>query len=320
MVKVVIVHNYPDENIEQQYLPENAVVEFKYSPTEELLIENCQDADGIISSSEPLTEKVIKGLRKCKIIAKESIGFDNIDIAAAAKRGIAVTNLPTYCVHEVADHTMALLLCLNRRIIPYHNNVQSKKWQYDLCSGMVRLANQTLGLYGFGHIAKLVARRALGFGLKVIVYDKFVDSGTINDWGVEFVDSDTLLALSDIVSVHLPLTKETQSYFNKAIFAKMKKSPIFINTSRGKVVNENDLADALDAGRISAAGLDVLPSEPDLSATRLLKRENVIVTPHMAFYSDTSMYDMRKLSALSITNYLRGNWGEINIVNGIVKT
>ncbi len=318
MVKVVIAHALPDKNIEQLYLPAEAIVEFRYSPTEEELIKNCKDADAIITSSEPFTRKVINELANCKIIAKESIGYDNIDVKAAAEKNIAVTNLPTYCVNEVADHVMALLLALNRNLIAYHNSVQKKEWKYDLCPGMIRLSGQTLGLIGFGNIARQVAQRAQGFGLKVIAYDKFLDAALAKTMGVDLASFEEVLEKADIISAHLPLTADTSGIFTKETFQKMKRAPVFINTSRGGLVIEEDLIDALDRGIIKAAGLDVISSEePDLGKCRLLGRDNVIVTPHMAFYSATSMYDMRKLSALSVTHYLNGEFDKVSIVNGV---
>lgn len=320
MIKVVITHALPDANIEQQYLPQDAIVEFRHSPTEEALIKNCKDADAIISSSEPFTRNVISALTKCKIIAKESIGFDNIDVQAAAEKNIAVTNIPTYCINEVADHTLALILCLNRNMILYNHSVQQKEWKYDLCPGMIRLNGQVLGLVGFGNIAKQVAKRAQGFGLKIIAHDKFADISQAALMNVDMVGIDDLLARADLISTHLPLTKDTAAFFDKDKFNKMKKTPIFINTSRGGLVVENDLVDALDEGKIKAAGVDVLSSEPpDLLHCKLLGRDNVILTPHMAFYSDSSLYDMRKFSALSITHYLGGEIEKVNIVNGLKK-
>lgn len=320
MIKVVVTHSLPDENIEQRFLPEGATIEFRHSPTEEELIKNCKDADAIISSAEPFTRRVINELRNCKIISKESIGFNNIDIKAAAAKDIAVTNIPTYCINEVADHTLALILSLNRKLIPYHNSVQKKQWQCDLFPGLIRLEGQILGLFGFGNIGRNVAKRAQGFGLKVIVYDQFVDPAIAKAMNVEYVEVDDILQNADIISLHLPLTEDNAGFFNKEKFDKMKKKPIFINTSRGGHVVEEDLIAALDKGKIRAAGLDVLKSEdPDLDNCRLLGRDNVIITPHMAFYSDTSLYDMRVLSALSITNYLKGDLDKVSIVNGVGK-
>lgn len=320
MIKVVIAHALPDQNIEQRYLPADAVVEFRYSPTEEELIKNCKDADAIITSSEPVTRRVIHELTNCKIIAKESIGYDNIDVKAAAEKNIAVTNLPTYCVNEVADHVLALILALNRNLIAYHRSVQNREWKYDLCKGMVRLDGQILGLVGFGNIARQVAKRAQGFGIKAIAYDKFPNAAVAKSMNVELVTFDEILEHADIISAHLPLTKDTTGLFSKAVFSQMKKRPVFINAARGGVVVEEDLIAALDKGIVSAAGIDVLSSEePELEKCGLLGRDNVIVTPHMAFYSDTSLYDMRKLSALSITNYLNGELDKVSIVNGVGK-
>lgn len=321
MYKIVLTYPKESSEIERQFIPENSVLEVKHCPTEEDLIENLQDADAVISAYEPFTARVMDALPKLKVISQASIGFNTVDIKAAAERGIAVINNPHYCVSEVADHTMALLLTLDRRIKIYEKSVQEdKEWNYELCPDIVRLSEQVLGLFGFGNIARQVAKRAQAFGMKVIAADPYANLELANKMNVEIVTNEELLERSDIISIHAPLTDETRGYFSMEKFKMMKRKPFIINAGRGAIINEEDLVKALDLELIKGAGLDVLTEEdPDLENSRLLGRPNVVITPHVAYYSQTSQYEIQKMSAYNITLYFNGEYDKLSIVNGVKK-
>lgn len=287
--------------------------------TEEDLIRNCKDADAVLSVYEPFTAFVMDNLPKLKIIAIKAIGVDNVDIEAARKRGIAVTNIPRYCINEVADHTIMLLLAINRRLIQFHNSIQNDKlWKFSICRNISRLSECTIGLLGFGNIPRLVTERLKGFGPKIIAYDPYVEKEIANEYGVELKNIDYLYENSDYICCHLPHNKYTEKFVNQDAFNSMKDGVVFINTGRGIVVDEQALIDALDKGKIGYAGLDVLENEyPDMSTSPLNGRDNVILTPHVAFYSIASVRDARIHSAENILFYLKGEYEKCSIINGV---
>lgn len=321
MYKIVLTHPQETAEVEKQFIPEGATLEIKHSPTEEDLIKNLQDVDAVISAYEPFTAKVMDALPKLKIISQAAIGFNSVDIKAAAERGIAVINNPHYCTPEVADHTMALILTLDRRLKEFDKNVQEdKEWRYDLCPEVTRLSEQVLGLFGFGNIAREVAKRANAFGMKIIAADPYMNMELAKQLNVEVVTMDELLERSDIISIHAPLTDETRGYFTIEKYNMMKKKPLIINAGRGAIINEDALSKALDEGLIRGAGLDVLEEEdPDLEKSKLIGRNNVIITPHVAYYSQTSQYEIQKLSAKNIDTYLKGEYDKLSIVNAVRK-
>lgn len=321
MYKIVLTHPQETAEVESKFIPEGATLEIKHSPTEEDLINNLQDADAVISAYEPFTEKVINALPKLKIISQAAIGFNTVDIDAATKKGIAVLNNPGYCIPEVADHTMALILALDRRIKEFDKDVQeNRKWRYDLCQDITRLGEQVLGLFGFGAIAREVAKRAQSFGMKVIASDPYMNMELAKKMDVEVVTNDELMKRSDIISIHAPLNEETKGYFSMDLYKKMEQKPLIINAGRGAIIKEDDLAQALDEGLVRGAGLDVLEEEdPDLQNSKLIGRLNVIITPHVAYYSTTSQYEIEKRSANNIDLYLKGKYDELSIVNGVKK-
>lgn len=322
MYKIVLTHYQVNTDVEQSFLPEGSVFENKYSPTEEDLIHHLKDADAVISAYEPFTRRVIESLPRLKVISQASTGFNNVDLQAATEHGIAVINNPFYCAPEVADHTVALILALERELKTLDKSVQEKKeWRYDLCPDVIRLSERTLGLFGFGNIAREVAKRAKAFGMKIMTSDPYINMDLAQELGARVVDMDTLLRESDILSIHAPLTEETQGYFNKERFRMMERKPLLINAGRGPIIVEADLIEALDLGLVRGAGLDVLESEnPDLENSKLIGRSNVLITPHVAYYSKTSQYEIQRLSAHNIALYFQGKFDELSIVNKVRRT
>src|SRR5262244_3757889 len=241
-----------------------------------------RDADAILDTYAKLPGDLLRQLRRCKAIGRFGLGVDNIDIAAAAQLGITVTYVPDYCLREVSDHAMALLLALARKI-PYSNRlVQSGRWEVPPVVPLRRLDGQVLGLVGFGNIPRALTPKAKAFGLTVITHDPYVSKDVLAAAGVEGVSFDELLARSDFISVHAPLTPQTRGLVNAAAFAKMKKGALIVNTARGPLIDEAALVAALDSGQVGGAALDVLATEPPAKNSPLLGRDNVILSPHTA--------------------------------------
>ena len=221
-----------------------------------------KDADAVLVTYAKLTRDVLMQLTRCKAIGRFGLGVDNIDLATAKEKGIAVNYVPDYCIREVSDHAMALLLALIRKIPLSNKLVQSGRWEMPAVVPIRRIEGTVLGLIGFGHIPRLVAPKAQAFGIKVIAYDPFAKPDVFKAAAVESVDLDTLLKTSDYVSVHAPLLPGTHGMLNAAAFGKMKKGAYIVNTARGPLIDEPALVAALDSGRVGGAGLDVVAAEP----------------------------------------------------------
>ena len=270
------------------------------------ILEVARDADAILVTYAKITREIITQLTKCKAIGRFGLGVDNIDLAAAKEKGIAVNYVPDYCIREVSDHTMALLLSLIRKVPLSNKLVQAGRWEMPAVVPIRRIEGTTLGLVGFGHIPRLVAPKAQAFGIKVIAYDPYAKPEVFKAANVESVDFDTLLQRSDYVSVHAPLMPATRGMMNAAAFAKMKKGAYVINTARGPLIDEPALIAALDAGQVGGAGLDVVVAEPLAKDSALLGRDNVIVSPHTAFYSIEALDELQEKCASDVARVLSG--------------
>src|SRR5579871_2051385 len=264
-----------------------------------------EEANALLVTYAQITAPMIRQMRECRVIARFGIGVDNVDIVEATKAGIVVTRVPDYCVEEVADHAMALLLALARKIPQANALTQSGRWELARLAPIHRLQGRTLGLVGFGRIPRAVAPRARAFGLKVTSYDPFVAGEDMGVAGVEKVELAALLKSSDFISIHAPLTPETTALFNGDAFRQMKPTAYLINTARGRIVDESALARALDAKQVAGAALDVLSKEPPANSL-LSHRKNVILTPHMSFYSVESLVDLQTKAAEEVVRVLRG--------------
>lgn len=307
-LKIVIADcSWRSMDVEKRHLPPDAEVLMYQIADEDELIAACRDADAILAEYAPFTAKVLCGLKKCRIISNTAIGYNNIDVAAAKEKRITVANVPGYCAYEVAEHTMALILASLRNVVSYDRLVRKRVWDIAAAAGMRRIAGQTLGLAGFGNIPRFVARRARGFEFNILAYDPYVKQETADQFGVTMVDIGELLAKSDVISCHIPMTAETAGFFNADKFARMKNGALFINTSRGGVVNENDLCAALKSGHLAGAALDVMENEPPGFSGGLFSLDNVIITPHAAFCSEESLEEVRRRSAQNVTNFFNGS-------------
>jgi D-3-phosphoglycerate dehydrogenase len=276
------------------------------SASAEDILAVARDADAVLVTYAKLPGELLKELKRCKVIGRFGLGVDNIDIPAAAQLGITVTYVPDYCLREVSDHAMALLLALARKV-PFSNRlVQSGRWEVPPVVPLRRLEGQVLGLVGFGNIPRVLAPKAAAFGLKVITYDPYVSADVVEALGVENASFEELLDRSDFVSVHAPLLPATRGLINAAAFARMKKGAFLVNTARGPLVDEAALVDALDSGHLAGAALDVLAVEPLAKDSPLVGRDNVILTPHTAFYSIEALEELQTKCASDVARVLLG--------------
>ena len=276
------------------------------SPAAEEILAVARDADAILVTYAKLPGELLRQLTRCKSIGRFGLGVDNIDLLAAKALGIAVNYVPDYCLREVSDHAMALLLALARKVTLANTLVQSGRWEVPLLVPLRRLEGQMFGLIGFGNIPRTLAPKARAFGLKVLAHDPYVADEALRAAGVEGVSFDDLLARSDFISVHAPLLPTTRGLMNAAAFAKMKKGACLINTARGPLVDEAALAAALDSGHLGGAALDVVTTEPLSKESPLLGRDNVILTPHTAFYSVEALEELQSKCASDVARVLSG--------------
>jgi D-3-phosphoglycerate dehydrogenase / 2-oxoglutarate reductase len=265
-----------------------------------------RNADAILVTYAKLPGELLRALTRCKVIGRFGLGVDNIDITAAAALGITVTYVPDYCMHEVSDHAMALLLALARKVALSNSLVQAGRWEMSAVVPIHRLRGRVLGLVGFGNIPRALAPKAKAFGLRVVAHDPQVARETLVAAGVEAMSFEQLLEISDFVSIHAPLTPATRGLFNAERLRKMKRGAILINTARGPLLDEDALAAALDAGHLGAAALDVVAAEPLPRESRLLGRDNVILTPHTAFYSVEALDELQTKCAADVARVLAG--------------
>ena len=292
-------------------------------------IELAKGADAIITvgSIRPVPRAVIENLERCRLISNTQIGYDSIDIEGAIERGILVTNVPDYCVEEVSDHAMALLLACSRRIVQLHDASKRGQWglsangvevQTQIWPNLSRLKGQTLGLCGFGKVAMAMVPKARGFGLRIIAYDPYVPQEILQQLGVEIVDWKHILRESDFLSVHAALTPETKHLFRAEAFKEMKPTACLINTSRGGLVDESALYQALSEGQIGMAALDVTDPEPPETSSPLLNMDQVIITAHSAFFSPVSERERWQRPVDEVRRVMSGEWPR-NLVNPQVK-
>jgi D-3-phosphoglycerate dehydrogenase len=306
---------WPDLEIERRILAA-ADVELVVADQKDAvaLAELAPDCDAIMTNWAKVPESVIASAPKCRIVCRLGIGLDNIDVAAATRRNIPVTNVPDYCLIEVAEHALALMLALSRKVAFYHH--ETKQGRYVLQAGPVlrRIEGQTLGIVGLGNIGRKLAEKAAPLGLRILATTR---SRRQLLPGVQPVDLDELLTESDYVSLHLPLTPETKNRISVAELARMKPSAYLINTARGGLIDTTALARALAEGRLAGAALDVQDPEPPDLTQPPYNDPRVIVTPHAAFVSQESLANLRERVARQVVDRLQGRRPE-NVVNGVL--
>lgn len=266
------------------------------------VLEIAADADAILNTYVAWDADAIERLEKCRIIARYGIGFDNVDLGAASEAGIVVTNVPDYSVEEVATHALALILATLRKIVSADESVRSGTWNVDNFRPIHRLSTLTVGLVGYGRIARQIAAPLAALGARIIAHDPYLEPGPDLP---PLLGLEEVLAEADIVSLHLPLTDETRGFINAERIAGMKSGAILVNTSRGPLVDLGSLTDALVDGRLSGAGLDVFDIEP-LDAGRIEGIPNLIATPHMAYYSEEALAESQTKAATQVIKVLTG--------------
>jgi D-3-phosphoglycerate dehydrogenase len=286
------------------------VVPLEFSSDEEL-IGAIRDADALLPRYVNIRRHHIQAMTRCKIIARSGIGVDIVDVAAATEHGIWVTNVPSYCEEEVADHALALILALARKVMPYHAGVRQGLWKWQTGKPVLRLSAATFGLIAFGRIGRLIWQRMKGFGCHGLVYDPYVPLEAITAAGATPTSLDELLQAADMVHVQSPLTPETRHLIGARELRLMKPTAILTNTARGPIIDEEALYRALSEGRIAAAGVDDLEEEPAKirgwqPANPLLQLPNCIVTPHTAWYSEQAVDEVKRISAAEIARVLSG--------------
>ncbi|MGE5523292.1 MAG: C-terminal binding protein [Rhodospirillaceae bacterium] len=316
----VVLTDYVWESldVERKILGDLAELEPMQTKKPEEFLAAAADCDALLNTyAGPITAEAMARMPKCKIIARYGIGVDTIDLKAATEAGIIVTNNPTYCIEEVAEHTMALLLSAARKIAFYDRQVRAGQWAVPPGKPMYRLAGSTLGLVGFGNIARQVAVRAAAFGMEVLYADPFIRQGQFTEPGTK-VELDELLSQSDYISLHPPLTPNTREMINDEAFSKMKPTAVLVNCARGPIVDTNALVRALDAKKIAGCALDTVDPEPLPNPHPLRDRDNVIINPHAAWYSEQAMVGLQAGAPNEVKRVLSGQW-PINVVNPAVK-
>ncbi|MFA6505632.1 MAG: C-terminal binding protein [Treponemataceae bacterium] len=307
--KVVLLEDrYTHHDYEKAALAKTGavIVESKASSPSEILAV-AADADGIAVNLAPITAEVIAGLKKCRVIVRYGVGFDSVDIKAAGEKGIMVVNVPDYCDEDVSDQALALLMSCARQTPLHDREVRKGNWNIRSGGPMFRFKGKTMGIAGYGRIPQCLHRKLKGFGFaRILVSDPFVSKDIVTAAGAELVDLDTLLAQSDYISAHVPLSEKTKHMFGREQFAKMKRTAIFVNTARGGIVDTAALYDALKRGVIAWAGIDVHEQEPVAKDYPLFALDNVVLTDHVGWYSEESQVDLQTKAALAVAEVLSG--------------
>lgn len=274
--------------------------------SEEELLRLVPEADAILTCFKQVPVSVVRAGTKLQVIGRYGIGVDNIPVGEATRLGIPVTNVPAYCLDEVAEHALALLLAGARSIVRYDRAVQADNWSLATGMPVYRVAGRTLAIIGFGKIGRTLARKAAALDLQLLAHDPWVPDEEIRAAGVEPAGLDEALARADFVSLHTPLTEETQHLLNAERLARIKPGAFVINTARGALIDQEALLGALQSGRVSGAGLDVFVPEHLPAGHPLLAQPNVIATPHTAFYSGESVLELERLAAQNVADILSG--------------
>ena len=277
-----------------------------------------EDCDALLNTyAGPITADVMARMPDCRLIARYGIGVDTIDLDAATEAGIIVTNNPTYCIEEVAEHTIAMLLAAARKVAFYDRLVRQGRWEVPPGKPMFRLAESTIGLVGYGNIARRVANAAAGLQMRVLFSDPFVESGQFETPG-EKVELPELLKESDFVCIHAPLLPQTRHMISADAFAQMKDTAVLVNCSRGPIVDTDALVKALDEQSIAGCALDTTDPEPLTDDHPLRGRDNVLISPHVAWYSEQAMTGLQAGAPNEVRRVLEGEW-PVNVVNKAVK-
>ena len=326
--KVVMPMVFPGITLEEDIITgigADFIQEMCYTPESILAI--ADDADAIFTAVVPFGKDLIGKLTRCRIIACIGTGYDVVDITSATEQGIIVTNVPDYCIDEVSDHAMALLLACVKKLVNVSTAVKAGKWTQfrqpsmpEILEPVYRLRGQVLGIIGLGNIGRALVPKAQAFGLEVVAYDPYIQPGSAKKLGVELVEFNSLLERADFVSLHATLTEQNKYMIGREELKRMKPTAYLLNVARGALIDENALAIAVEEGQIAGAGLDVWEQEPVPPNSPLLKLDNVIATPHSAQYSIEATAELWRKPLEEVARVLQGEWPrEIAFVNPHVK-
>jgi D-3-phosphoglycerate dehydrogenase len=325
-LKVVVAdYDYGDLDIERGILePIGAEVVGLQAKREEDLIPEIADCDAVINQYARVGKTAIGAMTRCKVIARYGIGVDIVDVEAATKRGIQVTNVQDYCTEEVADHALALWLSLVRKLAAYDRSTHQGVWHWQAARPVFRVRDRVMGIVSFGRIGRAIATRAHAFGVKLIAHDPYAAGDDMARQGVEPVSKDELLERSDYIVMQAPMTPETRHFLSVREFARIKPGVIIVNTGRGPTIDNRALYDALVDGRVAGVGLDDPEEEPAKRAdwtpadNPIFTLPNVIVTPHVAYYSEESILLARQTAAGEVARVLTGKAPRFP-VNAVLK-
>jgi D-3-phosphoglycerate dehydrogenase len=308
---VLAEHGYRDVQVERDIVEAaGGELDDCHGQPLDLVLERCRDAEAILVRRLLFTPERIARLRRCKTIVRYGVGVDNVDLAAATDASIIVGHVPVYCQDEVSTHAISLLLACIRTITSTDRKLRNGQWDVHLEEPVYRLAGKTIGIVGLGTLGQAVARKLQNWNLRLIATDPYVDPAIAQQLSVQLLPLETLLRESDYISLHVPLLPETTHLINPSTLALMKRGSILINTSRGPVVDGTALLAALDSGHLASAALDVFEQEPPLPSSPLRNHPRLIITDHMAWYSEDSQLDLQRKAALQATAVCLGRLPE----------
>lgn len=319
-MKVIITDlDFVDIDNETRIFNEASVpFELKQLHTEEEVIKECRDGDILAIQYVKITERVMASLPNLKCIVRYGVGVDSIDVEAAAKRGIQVVNVPDYGMNEVADHAIALIFALLRKVDVLNRQIKTKNWDYSVCIPIHRFSSLTAGIVGLGRIGRNLAKKLAALGFTVIGYDPYLKETKETKEYVEMVSFDQLVERSDVISLHCP-ADGNENLMNREVFKKMKASAILINVARGAVVNDRDLDEALENHEIAGAGLDTVGTEPAAPDYFLFRHDNLLVTPHMGWYSEEAARELQSKVAQEAVRFAKGEALHYPVNNPVKK-
>jgi D-3-phosphoglycerate dehydrogenase len=304
---VLLKHGYPTIRHEREIISAAGGELIDADPLSEAeSLQACEEAEGILVRWLKITPELIQRFRRCKIIVRYGVGYDNVDVTAATRANIIVGHVPNYCLDEVSSHTVALLMACIRNITGKHQKMNHGAWDPNPLEPLYRTAGRTLGLVGFGNIAQAVARKMSGWGMRLLATDPFVEPDCAREHGVSLVELDVLLRESDYISLHVPLLPETRHLISRRELALIKPGAMLINTARGPVLDNDALVEVLQTGRVGQAGLDVFEEEPLPLDSPLRRHARVTVSDHIAWYSEESQAELQRTAAEEIVRVCTG--------------
>lgn len=303
---VVVDKSFPTLDTEAELLSGRDVeLVAAHAATAEEVVEATEGADAALTHHAPFPRAVFEANESLRVVGRYGTGVDRIDLAAATDHGVRVVNVPSYCEDEVSTHAFALLLSVVRRTPAFDREIRSGDWEWQNGIPLYRLRGKTVGFVGFGRIARRFREKLRGFDFEFVAYDPYLSTDELSTHGVEKVSFDELVDRATVVSIHVPLTDETRGMFDDDVFGRLDESTVVINCSRGAVIEVDSLVRAIDGGEIYGAGLDVVPSEPP-AADEIHDHQRIVYTPHVAWYAEESLWDLRETVVGDVCRVLDG--------------